>query len=139
MGVDRVSFKDLTCVSLLPIILIRINRGLGIGRYRDSGQNKAISRPSLAYLVNILDYSRIFEFLYQINYFFSRSHSPLYLFFRSFFTSLTRMINPACLGFYLLQCVVGTVFTTIDVFYPIYMLEDIKVSDKWFGRFIYFP
>ena len=48
--------------------------------YRDSGQNKAISRPSLAYLVNILDYLRIFEFLYQINsYFLSLPDSPVSL------------------------------------------------------------
>ena len=47
---------------------------------------------------------------------------------------ICRILNPAAIGFYLLQCVIGTVLASFEVFYTVYLLEDINVSDKWFGK-----
>ena len=47
---------------------------------------------------------------------------------------MLRLLNPAALGFYILLCVIGTVFTTIDVFLSIFVLEDLNMTEKWFGK-----
>lgn len=46
-----------------------------------------------------------------------------------------RTLTPAAMGFHVLLLVIGSVYSGWDVFYAVFLFEDLNVSDKWFGKF----
>jgi len=42
-------------------------------------------------------------------------------------------LKPAAIGFYFLLVVIGSVISAWETFYGVFLIEDLNVSDKWFG------
>lgn len=48
-----------------------------------------------------------------------------------------RALKPAAIGFYFLLLVIGSVISAWETFYGVFLIEDLNVSDKWFGKYSY--